>query len=247
MDIKGKNVIITGGASGLGRATVLSLIERGAEVVVLDIDESAMRTLVSHESVSCVKCDITQPLQIEAAMHEIFKDGRKIHALINNAGILHSEPMLNLMAEQKRHQLDSWNQVLAINLTAPFVVSGYVIEHMAMNRVKGVIVNISSVSARGNPGQTAYSAAKSGLESMTRVWSKELGAYGIRAIAIAPGFIDTPSTHCAVPEKILEDIRSKVPLKRLGSETEITKLVVAALENDYLNGTVIALDGGLVL
>ena len=247
MDITGKSVLITGGASGLGRAMVLSLIRRGAEVVVLDIDESAMSTLMSDESVSCVKCDITQPLQIEAAMHEIFKDGRKIHALINNAGIMHSEPMFNLMAEKKRHQLDSWNQVLAVNLTAPFIVAGYVIEHMAMNRVKGVIVNISSVSARGNPGQTAYSAAKSGLESMTRVWSKELGAYGIRALSIAPGFIDTASTRNALSESVLEDIRLTVPLKRLGAEKDVADLVVTGLENDYLNGTVISVDGGIIL
>lgn len=239
--------MITGGASGLGRAMVLRLIERGAKVVVLDIDESGMRTLMPHESVSCVKCDITQPLQIETAMHEIFDDGRKIHALINNAGILHSEPMLNLMTEQKRHKLDSWHQVLAVNLTAPFIVAGYVIEHMVMNRVKGVIVNISSVSARGNPGQTAYSAAKSGLESMTRVWSKELGAYGIRALSIAPGFIDTASTRSAVSESVLENIRLKVPLKRLGVEKDVADLVITGLENDYLNGAVIAVDGGVIL
>lgn len=247
MDIKGKNVLVTGGASGLGLAMVFSLVDRGAKVVVLDIDEPGMRSLLMHESVRCVKCDITQPLQIETAMQEIFADGAKIHGLINNAGILHSEPMLNLMAEQKRHKLDSWNQVLAVNLTAPFMVSGYVIEHMAMNRIKGVIVNISSVSARGNSGQTAYSAAKSGLESMTRVWSKELGAYGIRAVAIAPGFIETLSTHRAVSEKILEDIRSKIPLRKLGGEKDIAKIVMAALENDYLNGSVIKVDGGIVL
>jgi Dehydrogenases with different specificities (related to short-chain alcohol dehydrogenases) len=116
-----------------------------------------------------------------------------------------------------------------------------------MNRIKGVIVNISSVSARGNAGQTAYSAAKSGLESMTRVWSKELGAFRIRAVSIAPGFIDTESTRSAVSEKILEDIRLNVPLKRLGAEKEISDFVITALENDYLNGAVIALDGGLVL
>lgn len=239
--------MITGGASGLGRAIVLSLIERGAKVVVLDINESGMHTLMLDESVSCVKCDITQPSQIETAMNEIFVDGIKIHALINNAGILHSEPMLNLLSEQKRHQLDSWNHVIAVNLTAPFMVSNYIIEHMAMNRIKGLIINISSISARGNPGQTAYSAAKSGLEAMTRVWSKELGAHGIRAVAIAPGFIDTSSTRSVVSEKILDDIQSRVPLKKLGTVIDITKLVIATLENDYLNGAVIPIDGGLVL
>jgi 3-oxoacyl-[acyl-carrier protein] reductase len=247
MDIKGTNVLITGGASGLGRTIVLSLIEGGAKVFVLDIDEPGMEELMEYESVNCVKCDITQPQQIEIAMHQVYGDGRKIHALINNAGVLHSEPMFSLMAEQKRHRLDSWNQVMAVNLTAPFVISNNVIEHMATNRIKGVIINMSSVSARGNPGQTAYSAAKSGLEAMTRVWSKELGAYGIRAVAIAPGFIDTASTRRTVPEKILDDIRLKVPLKKLGAETDIAKLVIAALENDYLNGSVIAVDGGIVL
>ena len=247
MEISGKNVLITGGANGLGRTMALSLVDQGARVIVMDIDQLGIEELKSHKSVTCIRCDITQPLQIETVMHKIFADGLKLHALINNAGILHSEPILNLMAEQKRHQIDSWNEVLALNLTAPFIVSSYVIEHMAINRIKGVIVNISSVSARGNPGQTAYSASKSGLEAMTRVWSKELGAYGIRAVAIAPGFIATSSTRRAVPKEILEDIRLKVPLKRLGSETDISQLVITVIKNDYLNGSVIAVDGGIVL
>jgi len=247
VDIKGKNILITGGASGLGRAMVLSLVEHGGNVIVLDIDNQGMDELASNENIQSANCDITNPQQIESAMQEIFAGGKKIHALINNAGILHSESMFNIMAEQKKHRLDNWNRVLAVNLTAPFMVSSHVIEHMAMNRIRGVIVNISSISARGNAGQTAYSAAKSGLEAMTRVWSKELGAYGIRAVAIAPGFIDTPSTRRAVPEKILEENRKKVPLKKLGAEMDIAKAVIAVLDNDYLNGVVIAVDGGMIL
>src|SRR6202044_1918411 len=109
-----------------------------------------------------------------------------------------------------------WEKVLSTNLSAAFYTSKHVVEAMLKKRKKGVIVNISSVSARGNAGQSAYSAAKAGLEALTKVWAKELAPMGIRCFAVAPGFCDTDSTHAAISDRVLEETIKRVPLKRLG-------------------------------
>jgi 3-oxoacyl-[acyl-carrier protein] reductase len=118
---------------------------------------------------------------------------------------------------------------------------------MIMRRINGVIVNISSISAKGNAGQSAYSAAKAGLESMTIVWSKELGSFGIRCVAIAPGFIETEAMYRALSGERIEELKQQNPLKRLGKDENISSTVLFAINNDYVNGCVIGIDGGLIL
>jgi 3-oxoacyl-[acyl-carrier protein] reductase len=110
-----------------------------------------------------------------------------------------------------------------------------------------VIVNMSSISARGNAGQSAYAAAKAGVEALTRSWAKELGPLGLRFVAVAPGFIDTPSTRAALSVEILEELKQKTPLRRLGEVANVALAVIYALENDLLTGTVLDVDGGLTI
>ena len=116
---------------------------------------------------------------------------------------------------------------------------------MVKTRTRGVVINISSVSASGNAGQSAYSAAKAGVESLTVTWAKELGPWGIRVAGLAPGFTETPSTHNAIAENILEQIRKEVPIGRLGEPSEVAHAVQFLIENDYINGVTLKLDGGL--
>ena len=118
---------------------------------------------------------------------------------------------------------------------------------MVVSRTKGVIVNISSISASGNAGQSAYSAAKAGVNALTKVWAKELGPMGIRVVAVAPGFCDTKSAHNALSESVLTQIVQDVPLRRLGRPEEIAAGVVAVIENGFIHGKVIQIDGGLVV
>jgi 3-oxoacyl-[acyl-carrier protein] reductase len=118
---------------------------------------------------------------------------------------------------------------------------------MMTTRTKGVIVNISSVSAGGNPGQSAYAAAKAGVNALTAVWAKELGPLGIRVVAIAPGFTETDSTRAAMSETALQETIKRVPMRRLGKPEEIADGVLFAIKNDFCNGKVLALDGGLVI
>jgi 3-oxoacyl-[acyl-carrier protein] reductase len=140
-----------------------------------------------------------------------------------------------------------WNKTLATNLNSVFYMTACIVEKMIVTRTKGVIVNISSVSASGNAGQSAYSAAKAGVNALTATWSKELSAMGIRVMAVAPGFAETESTKEALSEAVLQEIVKKVPLRRLGKPQEIAQGVINAIENDFFNGKVFELDGGLVI
>ena len=131
------------------------------------------------------------------------------------------------------------------NLDSVFIVTSAVVQQMVSHRWKGVVVNISSISASGNEGQTAYSAAKAGVDAMTVTWAKELGRWGIRCNAVAPGFIGTESTRQALKQDVVERIRASTPLRRLGEAQEVALAVEALVLNDFMNGVVLRVDGGL--
>ena len=245
MDINNKVIIVTGGAKGLGKKIAEDLLQSGAKIVVLDIDLKSLNNMKENKNILKIQCDLTNEVDIQNAVHKILEIFSRVDVLINNAGILYSEPLINLTSKEKKHNLANWYKVIDINLTAPFIVGSYVAEKMLMNRTQGLIINISSISAKGNIGQTAYSAAKAGLEAMTKVWAKELGAFGIRSVAIAPGFMDISSTHKALNENILSSIKKQVPLKKLGKAEDISQAVKFVIENDYFNGKVLEIDGGL--
>ncbi|MCU7835989.1 MAG: SDR family NAD(P)-dependent oxidoreductase [gamma proteobacterium symbiont of Taylorina sp.] len=247
MDIQNKIAIVTGGASGLGHEITKDLLSNGAKVVVYDIDQTALDNMEKDENLLTVQCDLTKEEDIQKAIDKTLEKFSKIEILINNAGILYSEPLINIMSKEKRHSLKNWQKIIDINLTAPFILTTYIAEHMVMNRIKGVIINISSISAKGNIGQSAYSAAKAGLESVTKVWAKELGGFGIRSVAIAPGFMDTESTHNAISDKLLDEIKKQTPIKKLGKAEHIASTVMFIIENEHLSGKILEIDGGLVL
>jgi 3-oxoacyl-[acyl-carrier protein] reductase len=247
MDIRNKIFIVSGGANGLGKAITLGLVDCGARVTVIDKDQESMKDFDRIKSVICYKCNFLIPNEIENVFKKINIDYPIIDGLINNAGIIHSEPIFKITSIEKRHSIDTWNNVISINLSAPFILSSYLIEKMVLNRTKGVIVNITSISSKGNVGQSAYSASKAGMESMTRVWSKELGVFGIRVFAIAPGFIETDSMHSALSKNMKDEIRNKIPLKIFGKYSNVSKLVISCIENDYISGSTLSVDGGLVI
>jgi 3-oxoacyl-[acyl-carrier protein] reductase len=181
-------------------------------------------------------------------VESVIKLHGRIDILVNAAGWICSAPLYNLLDRNAgRHDIGLWDKALRLNLTTAFVMGSCVAEKMIRSRTRGIIINISSVAAGGNAGQSAYAAAKAGTNALAMTWAKELGAMGIRSLAIAPGFIDTPSTHAAMTAERLKDWIAKVPLRRLGTIEQVARAVVFAVENDYLSGTVIELDGGLAL
>lgn len=249
MELRGKKIIVTGGVRGLGRAMVDQLVANEAAVTVFDLNVAGLDELrKQHSSVNCIECDVSDYEQVSTATGQYHEEFGAADVLINNAGILYSEPLIKITpAGVARHDAAMWDKVLAADLSSVFYMSSCVIEKMITTRTRGVIVNISSVSAGGNAGQSAYSAAKAGVNALTAVWAKELSPLGIRVVAVAPGFTETDSTKEAVSETVLRETIKRVPLRRLGQPEEIADGVLSVIRNDFFNGKVLELDGGLIV
>jgi 3-oxoacyl-[acyl-carrier protein] reductase len=134
---------------------------------------------------------------------------------------------------------------MAVDLDSVFFVTSLTVDHMLTHRKKGVVVSISSIAAKGNAGQTAYSAAKAGVIAMSNTWAKELGALGLRFVTISPGFIDVPSTRAALNDVILGKLQQQSSLRKLGTSEHVYQAICYAIENDYVTGTTLEVDGGL--
>ncbi len=238
--------MVTGGAKGIGLAIATHFWDRQARVIVADRDAKALEALPYQMERYSV--DVTLPDQVKAMVKEVVARHERIDILVNNAGVIYSEPMVNLMDPTAiMHDYGRFNGTINSNLNSVFIMTSAVVEQMMLRRTRGVIVNISSISAGGNEGQTAYSAAKAGVNAMTVTWSKELGKMGIRCNAVAPGFIDTDATHRALSEPLIKHIESATPLHRLGHAVEVAKAVTTLIDNDFMNGVILNVNGGLTL
>ena len=253
MDLKEKNIVVTGGGQGLGLAMALEFAKAGANLSLIDINEAPLKEAVSQCEALGVKatsyiCNVSKEDEVIAVFDEIEKDHELIHGLINNAGILRDGLLIKVKdgEVQKRMSLGEWQAVIDVNLTGVFLCGREAATKMIENQVPGCIINISSISKSGNAGQTNYSAAKAGVSAMATVWAKELARYGIRSAAIAPGFIATEMVAGMKPEA-LEKMSSGIPLKRLGEPSEVAHAARFIMENDYLSGRVVELDAALRL
>lgn len=250
MNITGAKVLVTGGGRGIGRQLVEGFLQDGAAVGVFERDDDLCKELRAafEGRVQAWQCDVADSDAVDAAVARAAQDGFEPDVLINNAGVIHSEPLVNFTARGDRvHSRLAWRDVMAADLDSVFFVTSRVVDRMIVRRCKGVVISISSVAAAGNPGQSAYSAAKAAVNALTCTWAKELGALGLRFAAIAPGFLDTPSTRAALSENILARLQQQIPLRRLGNPEAIYLAARQIVENDYLTGTVLEVDGGLTL
>lgn len=247
MNLEGKNAIVTGGASGIGKSLVEKLVSENATVGVFDINAEALNKLKEdNPGVWCKVCDVTDNGQVEESVEEFYTEFKAIDILVNSAGIIDDHPLIGFSEGKiKKHDISIWDKVIATNLSSVFYMALHVVEKMLMNRTKGVIVNVSSISAAGNVGQTSYSAAKAGVRALTVTWAKELGAFGIRVAGIAPGFTKTDATMQSMSENVLNDWIKKVPLKRLAKPDEIADGILFIIKNDFFHGKILELDGGL--
>ena len=246
MEISQSNVLVTGGGKGIGNFISNGLLQKAARVIIVDRDEQLINDLPAHENLVKYHCDVTDSSAVERLVEQIFEKDGGVNVCINNAGIIHSEPLVNLLSRQeKRHSITNWQKVMDVNLNAVFYVTSNVAEKMILKKQKGLVINISSIAAQGNAGQSAYAASKAAVEALTKTWSKELGMFKIRCACIAPGFFDTPSTQESLSENMLSKWQKSVPVARLGKMEELLSAVEFIIANEYFNGKILALDGGL--
>ncbi len=239
-------MVVTGAARGIGFAIAQAFAAQGACTVILGRNpenvEKAVQALVQQGySVSAKIADVTDAKALEAAFAEVEKEHGGIDCLVNNAGITRDNLMLRMKEED-------WKLVLDINLTGTFIATQKVFKHMMRAR-KGSIINIASViGLMGNAGQANYAASKGGIIAFTKSCAKEFAARNVRVNAIAPGFIETEMT-ASLPEDVVAAYAEAIPLKKMGSASDVAKLCLFLASDDsaYITGQTIAIDGGLTM
>ena len=244
--LENKIAIITGGASGIGKAGAELIAKNGAQVIIWDYNEENGKNttddiIKNGGKAFFMKVNTAEIKEVEKAVAEVIAKFTKIDILVNNAGITRDATLLKMTSEQ-------WNQVIDVNLTGVFNCTKCVAPYMVANK-SGKIVNTSSVVALyGNFGQTNYVATKAGLIGMTKTWARELGRKGVNVNAVAPGFIATEMVM-KMPENVLDSMKSKVPLQRLGNPEDIANIYLFLVSDDasYINGAVISVDGGMTI
>jgi 3-oxoacyl-[acyl-carrier protein] reductase len=252
MRLKGKVAMITGGAAGIGKATAQVFYREGAKVVFCDVAEELGMAFVKDlgPDAQFNKVNVCNRAEVQQWVEGIVAKYGKVDILINNAGITRDAQFIKMKDGELVKQMseEDFDRVISVNLKGVFNCTQAVAPFMVKQK-SGVILNTSSVvGLYGNFGQTNYVASKAGVIGMTKVWARELGKYGIRVNAVAPGFIMTEMV-ASMPEEVLAGMRAKTPLGRLGEPVDIanTYLWLSTDEASYINGTTISVDGGIVL
>lgn len=247
MRLKDKTAIITGGANGIGRETAFLFVKEGAKVCIADFDEASGKAVeeelnkLSEGSAMFVQVNVADAESVERMIAAALERWGDLDILINNAGITQDGMLTKMSVEQ-------WQKVIDVNLNGVFYCTRFAAPHM-VRKGRGKIINTSSiVGVHGNIGQTNYAASKAGIIGMTKTWAKELGHKGVNVNAVAPGFVET-GMAAKVPEKVIQLMLDKVPLHRLGKPSDIAHayLYLASDESDYVNGTVLEVNGGMVI
>jgi NAD(P)-dependent dehydrogenase (short-subunit alcohol dehydrogenase family) len=252
MKLEDTIAIVTGGASGLGEATVREIVSRGGKAVIMDLNEEAGALLseqLGPDTIYC-KTDVTSETDVAAALDQCLSAFGAVNAAVNFAGIAVAAKTLG---KEGPHPLKLYQKVIDINLIGTFNVCRLASELMQKNKASddgelGVIVNTASVAAYdGQKGQPAYAASKAGIAGLTLPMARDLASYGVRVNTIAPGLFLTPLLS-ALPAEALEQLE-KQPLfpQRLGKPAEIAKLACFMIECTYMNAEVVRLDGGIRL
>ena len=250
MRMKDKVVLITGGAAGIGRATAQRFAEEGAQIVICDLNEGAGQQTASELGATFYKVNVTSQDDVRQWVAAVIDRYGHIDVLVNNAGIVRDGQLVKFKEGELVGQMAEadFDLVIGVNLKGVFNCTQAVTPQM-VKQGSGVILNASSVvGLDGNFGQTNYVATKAGVIGMTKVWARELGKYGIRVNAVAPGFTATEILS-AMPEKIIAGMTARTPLGRMGQPVDIANayLFLASDEASFITGETLRVDGGLVV
>jgi 3-oxoacyl-[acyl-carrier protein] reductase len=244
MRLEDVRFVVTGAASGLGKASAMYLTANGGRVAAMDIDPEGLE-LLRRESNGAVRpyvVDLTKEEQVVQQVKQADADLGNLNGLINYAGIFRDGVLVR--PGGIKLPLAQWKKVIDVDLTGTFLIVREVASAMLACATKdGVIILVSSISRHGNVGQASYSAAKAGIVADTRVWARELAPYGIRVGAISPGLFDTPILNAIDPARVKEYL-SRIPLGRLGKPEELSHAVRFIIECDYFTGECLEVNGG---
>ncbi len=246
MRLEGKNALITGAARGIGKSIAIGMAKEGANIAIADVNiEIAQETAGEVSSLGvkgmALKLDVSSQDDVQAAFGEFSEEFGSLDILVNNAGITKDTLILRMKEEE-------WDAVLNINLKGTFLCSKEAVKKMSKQR-SGKIISISSVVAfAGNPGQANYSSSKAGLIGLTKTIAREYAGRGIRANAVAPGFIRTPMTE-VLTDAVKSEMRNSIPLGEFGTSEDVANAVIflASKEADYITGQVIHVNGGMYM
>lgn len=257
LGLDGQVIIVTGGASGIGKHVVDTLVNVGAKAVVVDLN---VQTGDELDGAYCVQCNVTDPDSVKEMMKAVMDKFGKVDGLVNNAGINLPRLLVDVKGERPEFELsvESFDKMFAVNVKGLFLVAQAVAREL-VKQGHGAIVNMSSECGKeGSQGQSAYSATKGACDSFTRSWAKEIGKYGVRVVACAPGIMEatglrTPAYNEALaytrgvkPEELSTDYSKQVPLGRDGKLDEVGNLVAFLLSDraSYISGTTYNISGG---
>jgi len=246
MRLKDKNALITGAAQGIGKSIAVRMAKEGANIAITDVNVEMANAAVQEIAALGVKClavklDVSKEDEVKSAFETFIKEFGRLDILVNNAGITKDSLILRMKDED-------WDAVINVNLKGTFLCSREAVKLMVKQQY-GKIISISSVVAFiGNPGQANYSASKAAIVGLTKTMAKEYAARGIRANAVAPGFIQTQMTDI-LPEKVKEEMKKLIPLGYFGNPDDVANAVVflASKEADYITGQVIHINGGMYM
>ena len=252
MRLKDKVTLITGGAAGIGKATALKFAAEGAKVIICDVNEEVGQAIAAELGLDAAfyQVNVADRAAVQTWVEAVIEKYGRIDVLVNNAGIVRDNQLVRFKDGQLVKQMPEaeFDLVIAINLKGVFNCTQAVAPVM-IRQGGGVILNASSVvGLDGNFGQTNYVATKAGVIGMTKVWARELGKFGIRVNAVAPGFTATEILS-AMPEKVIEGMVARTPLGRMGQPADIANayLFLASDEASFITGAVLRVDGGLVV
>ena len=246
MRLEGKNALITGGAQGIGKSIALAMAREGAGIGIADVNlETARQTAEEVRSFGvkslALKLDVSSQANVIEAFNAFKTEFGSLDILINNAGITRDTILLRMKEED-------WDAVININLKGSFLCSKEAVKIMSKQR-SGKIVSISSVVAfMGNPGQVNYSSSKAGLIGLTKTIAREYASRGIRANAVAPGFIQTAMTD-ALSDEVKTEMHKAIPLGEFGTSEDVANAVIflSSSDSDYITGQVIHVNGGMYM
>ncbi|PYF07299.1 3-oxoacyl-ACP reductase FabG [Ureibacillus chungkukjangi] len=240
---------ITGGSRGIGKGIAETFAEEGAKIAIIDINEEALQEVEAEFkekgiNILAIQANVVKAAEVEAAMEQVVKEFGSIDILVNNAGIIRDNLLFKMTDSD-------WDQVIDVHLKGAFNTTRAAQKYMVQQKY-GRIINISSTSALGNPGQANYSAVKAGLQGLTKTLAKELGKFGITSNSVAPGFIETDMTKATAErigvsfEDFLKGVASKIPVGRAGKPSDIANAVAffADEKSSFVNGQVIYVAGG---